>query len=125
MKNKIGSSLQYLQYLFGIISVVFIFGFLIFSIFYGLKSEIIASSIFFCWAIFLHKKIFIKPSNIFFDQNFIYNESLKIPIKSITKIKNGKIFYSTLGNIEFVKLTRFYSCDRNYKKLKQVVNLNK
>ena len=94
MKKKIDTTLHYSQFIISRIITVATVGVLIYSIIDGKVGAIVFCSLFLIYEFFLLKKVFDKPTNISFDNNFIYLEN---GIERIVEIK--------LDDAEKAKLT--------------------
>ena len=83
----------------------FVLLFLIFSIF-NKDTEgtifLLFFIVFFYFAIF---RKFLKIKSVFFDNEFLYFDNIKIPLEEIVKIESNKIFY---GNT-FIKYNNVFS----------------
>jgi hypothetical protein len=126
-KKRIDISLHYAQYIGARIGLIVISGFLIYSIWSQMTGAIIFCSLFLIYVIILLKKVFYKPIEISFDENFIYlkNESERIELNKITAIKGNSILYTSNGNESKLKLPNMHFMDKNWAELKQLINRKK
>ncbi len=123
MVKRIDSTLYFFQYLTARIIVVGIIGFLIYSIITKDIGGIIFCSLAVIFAVFILKKQVPKPSDLSFDEKFIYldNRTEPIEIQNITSLENGVILYKLDGKISKIPLPNYYFIDKNYKELKRVI----
>lgn len=76
---------------------------------------------------FVLKKVFDKPRDIEFDDNFIYLENGKkrIELNKVTGIKNRRIFYQADGIQSNIKLPHFHFMDKKWKELMGLIKNKK
>lgn len=62
------------------------------------------------------KKVFYKPTEIEYDENYIYleNEKKRIALNKIIKINQNRILYESKGNTSKLKLPNFHFLDKNW-----------
>ena len=123
MKKKIDSTLYFFQYLNARIIVIGGIGFLIYSIIIQEIGAIIFCSLFVIFGVYILKKQVPKPTDLSFDQDFLYLDNLSDPIKmaDIESLENGVIKYNSNGEMIKISLPNFYYIDKNYKKLKKTI----
>jgi len=123
MKKKIDSIFYFFQYLIIRIIIIGGIGFLIYSLISQKVGAIIFCSLFVIFGIIILKKQVPKPTDLSFDKDFLYIDNLSNPIriKDISSLENGVIFYNLNGEISKISLPNFYFIDKNYKKLKGII----
>ncbi|ASV29874.1 hypothetical protein [Maribacter cobaltidurans] len=123
MKKKIDSTLYFFQYLISRINVIIGFGFWIYSIVMQKVDAIIFSSLYLISGVYISKKKFPKPDDLSFDGDFLYLNKLSDPIKmtDIKSLENGVVIYNSSGTICKASLPNYYFIDKNFKKLKKVI----
>lgn len=123
MKKKINSTFYFFQYLVARIILIGGIGFLIFSLITKEIESIIFCSLFLIFGVYVLKKRVPKPTELSFDQDFLYLDKLSDPIKirDIASLENGEIKYNSNGKMTKISLPEFYYIDKNYKKLKAVI----
>ena len=123
-KKRIDTNLHYAQYILARIILVGGIGFLIYSIWTQKVGAIIFCSLFVIYALILMKRVFNKPTEIEFDENYIYldNENKRIELNKITGIKKNRILYQTNGIESKLKLPNFHFMDKKWTELKKLIN---
>ena len=123
MKKKIDSTLYFFQYLIARIIVIGGIGFLIYSIITQEIGAIIFCSLFVVFGVYILKKQVPKPTDLSFDQDFLYLDNLTDPIKmtDIESLENGVVIYKSNGTISKKSLPNYYFIDKNFKKLKKAI----
>lgn len=122
-KKRIDTTLHYTQYVGARIGLIVVVGFLIYSIWIQRISAIIFFCLFLIYMLFILKRVFDKPTEIEFDENYIYLEkgSKKIELNKIIGVKNNRIIYKS-GEIESkLKLPNFYFIDKKWIELKELI----
>ena len=73
------------------------------------------------------KKDFDKPTEIEFDENYIYleNENERIELNRIIGIKKNRILYEKNGIESKLKLPNFHFMDKKWTELKELINNKK
>ena len=126
-KKRIDTNLHYAQYIVARIIFVGGIGFLIYSIWTKKIGAIIFCSLFVIFSLILIKRIFDKPIEIEFDENYIYlkNGNERIEINKIIGIKKNRILYNSNGTQSKLKLPNFYTMDKKWTELKDLINNKK
>ena len=127
MKKKIDTTLHFMQYIIARIIFVGVIGFLIYSIITGEIGAIIFCSLFLIFTLILLKKVFDKPTEILFDNEFVYLENGTEPIelKNILSVKGNRILYNSGGTELKIKLPNFHFMDKNWKELNKLIKIKK
>lgn len=90
-KKKIDTTLQYFQYIIARIIIIGVIGFLINSVVIRKIDVIIFCSLLLIYCLFLLKNVFGKPTEISFNENFLYlkKETEPIDFKNIISVKKN------------------------------------
>lgn len=123
-KKRIDTTLHYVQYVGARIMFVVVVGFLLYNIWIQRTSAIIFCCLFLIYMLFLLKKVFNKPTEIEFDENFIYLQDgeKRIELNQIIRIKGRRIFYESNGVESSIKLPNFHFMDKKWIGLKNLIN---
>ena len=126
-KKRIDTNLHYAQYIIARIILVGGIGFLIYSIWTQKIGAIIFCSLFVIYSLILIKRIFDKPIEIEFDENYIYleNGNERIELNKIIGIKKNRILYKSNGIESKLKLPNFHFMDKKWTELKELINNKK
>ena len=126
-KKRIDTNLHYAQYIGARIILVGGIGFLIYSIWKQKIGGIIFCSLFVIYTLILLKKVFDKPTEIEFDENYIYLENGKerIELSKIIGIKKNRILYNSDGVESKLKLPNFHFMDKKWSELKDLIKNKK
>ncbi|WP_157811552.1 hypothetical protein [Lacinutrix sp. Bg11-31] len=126
-KKRIDTNLHYAQYIIARIILVGGIGFLIYSIWTQKVVAIIFCSLFVIYALILMKKVFDKPTEIEFDENYIYleNKNERIELNKIIGIKRNRILYESNGIKTKLKLPNFHFMDKKWTELKKLIEQKK
>jgi len=124
MSKRIDTTLHYAQYIIARIIFMGGIGFLIYSIWTQKIGAIVFCSLCLIFAVFLLNKVFDKPTDIVFDENFLYlnNGTERIELNKITSIKKNRILYQSNGIESKVKLPNFHFMDKNWAELKELIH---
>ncbi len=126
-KKRIDTNLHYAQYIIARIILIGGIGFLIYSIWTQKIGAIIFCSLFVIYALILIKRIFNKPTEIEFDENYIYleNGNKRIELNKIIGIKKNRILYESNEIESKLKLPNFHFMDKKWTELKELINNEK
>lgn len=127
IKKRIDTNLHYAQYIIARIILVGVIGFLIYSIWTQKIGAIIFCSLFVIYVLILIKKVFDKPTEIEFDDNYIYHENgnERIELHKIIKVKKNRILYESNGIESKLKLPNFHFMDNKWAELKKLIEQKK
>ncbi|RMA56298.1 hypothetical protein BXY75_3419 [Ulvibacter antarcticus] len=125
-KKRINTNLHYAQYVIARIILFAGIGFLIYSIWIQKIGAIIFLSFFVIYILILMKKVFYKPTEIEFDENYIYieNGNERIEINKIIRIKRNRLIFDLNGVESKLKLPNLRIFDGKWIELKELI-LNK
>ncbi|MBQ0787381.1 MAG: hypothetical protein KBT69_07770 [Oceanihabitans sp.] len=123
MKKRIDSTFYFLQYLVWRIFIVYGIGFFVYSLITKETGGIIAVLLAVFVATYVSIKKLPKPTDLTFDENFLYLDKVSYPIEfeKIKAIENGVILYKVDGEIINITMPRYCFLDKNYKELKNII----
>ncbi|WP_452232791.1 hypothetical protein [Lacinutrix sp. MEBiC02595] len=123
MKKRIDSTFYFLQYLVWRIGVFSGIIFFVYSLITKDIRGIIASLLFVFFTTYVSAKKVPKPTDLTFDENFLYLDKVSYPIEfeKIKAVENGVILYKVNENIINIRMPRYYFMDTKYKELKQII----
>ncbi|WP_452230516.1 hypothetical protein [Lacinutrix sp. MEBiC02404] len=123
MKKRIDSTFYFLQYLVWRIGVFSGIIFFVYSLITKDIRGIIASLLFVFFTTYVSVKKVPKPTDLTFDENFLYLDKVSYPIEfeKIKAVENGVILYKVNENIINIRMPRYYFMDTKYKELKQII----
>ncbi len=126
-KNRIDTSSQYLTYIVSRIILIGGIGFLIYSIWTQNIGAIIICSLFVIYSLITIIRVFDKPTEIEFDENYIYleNGNKRIALNEVVSIKKNRILYKSNGIESNLKLPYFHFTDKKWIELKELINNKK
>ncbi|TDY61015.1 hypothetical protein DFQ06_3024 [Algibacter lectus] len=127
IKKRIDTNLHYAQYIIARIILVGGIGFLIYSIWTKETGAIIFSSLFVIYVLILLRKVFDKPTEIEFDENYIYfeNGNERIELNKVIGVKKNRILYDSNGVESKLKLPNFHFMDKKWTELKELIKSTK
>lgn len=126
-KKRLDTTLHYAQYVGARIVFVVVIGVLFYSLWVQNISAIIFCSLFLVNMVFVLRKVFDKPTEIEFDDNFIYLENGKrqIEFEKVIGVKRRRIVYEFDGVEGNIKLPHFHFMDKKWMELNGLIKSKK